>query len=96
MLPRFYNIEDGSITIDGININNITINSLRGHIGIVQQDIFLFDGTIRENIAYGKLNATDDEIWKAVRQAQLEDVILAQPDGLDTFIGERGIKLSGG
>lgn len=95
-MPRFYDLEKGSIKIDGIDIKDITLSSLRGHIGIVQQDVFLFDGTIRENIAYGKLNASEDEIWEAVRQAQLEDVILSQPEGLNTFIGERGIKLSGG
>ena len=96
LLPRFYDVEKGNIKVDGINIKDITISSLRGHIGIVQQDVFLFDGTIRENIAYGKLNASDDEIWEAIRQAQLEEVILSQPEGLNTFIGERGVKLSGG
>ncbi|MCW6075420.1 ABC transporter ATP-binding protein [Clostridium sporogenes] len=96
LLPRFYDLEKGSIKIDGIDIKDIALSSLRGHIGIVQQDVFLFDGTIRENIAYGKLNASEDEIWEAIRQAQLEDVILSQPEGLNTFIGERGIKLSGG
>ncbi|MCR1954431.1 ABC transporter ATP-binding protein/permease [Clostridioides mangenotii] len=96
LLPRFYDLEDGNIYVDGIDTKNITVNSLRSHIGIVQQDVFLFDGTIRENIAYGKLDATEEEIWKAVRQAQLEDVILTMPDGLNTFIGERGVKLSGG
>jgi ATP-binding cassette subfamily B protein len=96
LLPRFYDVEKGNIKVDDINIKDITISSLRGHIGIVQQDVFLFDGTIRENIAYGKLNASDDEIWEAIRQAQLEEVILSQPEGLNTFIGERGVKLSGG
>ncbi|MBN3406929.1 multidrug ABC transporter ATP-binding protein [Clostridium botulinum] len=96
LLPRFYDLEKGSIKIDGIDIKDITLSSLRGHIGIVQQDVFLFDGTIRENIAYGKFNASEDEIWEAIRQAQLEEVILSQPEGLNTFIGERGIKLSGG
>ncbi|RHW63501.1 ABC transporter ATP-binding protein [Clostridium botulinum] len=96
LLPRFYDLEKGSIKIDGIDIKDITLSSLRGHIGIVQQDVFLFDGTIRENIVYGKFNASEDEIWEAIRQAQLEEVILSQPEGLNTFIGERGIKLSGG
>ncbi|ACA54722.1 lipid A export ATP-binding/permease protein MsbA [Clostridium botulinum A3 str. Loch Maree] len=96
LLPRFYDLEKGSIKIDGIDIKDITLSSLRGHIGIVQQDVFLFDGTIRENIAYGKFNASEDEIWETIRQAQLEEVILSQPEGLNTFIGERGIKLSGG
>lgn len=96
LLPRFYDLGKGSIKIDGIDIKDIALSSLRGHIGIVQQDVFLFDGTIRENIAYGKFNASEDEIWEAIRQAQLEEVILSQPEGLNTFIGERGIKLSGG
>lgn len=74
----------------------MTLESLRSHIGIVQQDVFLFDGTIRENIAYGKLDASESDIWQAARRAQLEELILSQPDGLDTFIGERGVKLSGG
>ncbi|MFB6363507.1 ABC transporter ATP-binding protein [Paenibacillus elgii] len=96
LLPRFYEVDEGSITIDGIDIRQMTLQSLRSHIGIVQQDVFLFDGTIRENIAYGKLGATDEEIWEAARRAQLEELILSQPKGLDTLIGERGVKLSGG
>ncbi|MCP3774105.1 ABC transporter ATP-binding protein/permease [Paenibacillus sp. MZ04-78.2] len=96
LLPRFYEVDDGSITIDGIDIRQMTLQSLRSHIGIVQQDVFLFDGTIRENIAYGKLGATDEEIWEAARRAQLEELILSQPEGLATLIGERGVKLSGG
>ncbi|MCG7407320.1 ABC transporter ATP-binding protein/permease [Paenibacillus sp. ACRRX] len=96
LLPRFYEIDEGAITIDDIDIRDMTLESLRSHIGIVQQDVFLFDGTIRENIAYGKLGAPEHEIWEAARRAQLEEVILAQPEGLDTVIGERGVKLSGG
>jgi ATP-binding cassette subfamily B protein len=96
LLPRFYDVTAGSITIDGMDIRDMTLQSLRQHIGIVQQDVFLFDGTIRENIAYGKLDATEEEIWHAARQAQMENFILEMPDGLDTFIGERGVKLSGG
>ncbi|WP_256757422.1 ABC transporter ATP-binding protein [Cohnella sp. WQ 127256] len=96
LLPRFYDVDDGSISIDGIDIRRLTLESLRSHIGIVQQDVFLFDGTIRENIAYGKLDASDSEIWQAARRAQLEELIKSQPDGLGTFIGERGVKLSGG
>ena len=96
LLPRFYDVTGGQIKIDGKDIRDITLSSLRSHIGIVQQDVFLFDGTIRENIAYGHLYATDDEIWEAARKAQLEDVIRAQKDGIDTLIGERGVKLSGG
>lgn len=76
--------------------NVLTLDSLRSQIGIVQQDVFLFDGTIRENIAYGKLDASEEEIWMAARRAQMESLILSMPDGLDTLIGERGVKLSGG
>ncbi|CAM4061112.1 multidrug ABC transporter ATP-binding protein [Bacillus manliponensis] len=96
LLPRFYEITDGSITIDGIDIKEMTLSSLRKQIGIVQQDVFLFSGTIRENIAYGNLQASETEIWQAVKRAQLEDLIYSQPAGLDTVIGERGVKLSGG
>lgn len=96
LLPRFYDIDSGSIRIDGMDIKNMAIQSLRQQIGIVQQDVFLFDGSIRENIAYGKLDATEEEIWDAARRAQMEDLILGLPDGLNTLIGERGVKLSGG
>ncbi|WP_232698074.1 ABC transporter ATP-binding protein [Brevibacillus daliensis] len=96
LLPRFYDIESGSIMIDGIDIKEMGLQSLRQQIGIVQQDVFLFDGSIRQNIAYGKLDATEEEIWEAARRAQMEDIILGLPDGLDTLIGERGVKLSGG
>lgn len=96
LLPRFYDVNEGSITIDGIDIRKMTLESLRSHIGIVQQDVFLFDGTIRENIAYGKLGASEADIWQAARRAQLEELILSQKEGLDAWIGERGVKLSGG
>ena len=96
LLPRFYEVDEGRITIDGIDIRQMKLASLRNQIGIVQQDVFLFPGTIRENIAYGKLNATESEIWEAAKHAQLESLIQSQPDGLDTVIGERGVKLSGG
>lgn len=96
LLPRFYEVNEGSITVDGIDIRDFRLHSLRSHIGIVQQDVFLFDGTIRENIAYGDLNASEEDIWYAARRAQLEDVIKALPEGMDTLIGERGVKLSGG
>ncbi|WP_374018939.1 ABC transporter ATP-binding protein [Paenibacillus thiaminolyticus] len=96
LLPRFYEIDEGTISIDGTDIRKITLESLRSHIGIVQQDVFLFDGTIRENISYGKLGASEEEIWGAARKAQLEDLILSLEEGMDTLIGERGVKLSGG
>lgn len=96
LLPRFYEVTEGAITIDGINIQEMTLASLRQQIGTVQQDVFLFPGTIRENIAYGKLDATEEEILKAVKLAHLEKVIEQMTDGLDTVIGERGVKLSGG
>ncbi len=96
LLPRFYEVSGGSITIDGIDIRDMTLASLRGQIGIVQQDVFLFAGTMRENIAYGRLEASEAEIVEAARRARLDEVIAAMPDGLDTIIGERGVKLSGG
>lgn len=96
LLPRFYEIEEGSIKVDGHDVRDITLESLRSQIGIVQQDVFLFSGTLRENITYGKLNASDDEIMEAAKKARLEDFIATQPKGLDTVIGERGVKLSGG
>ncbi|MGO4524125.1 ABC transporter ATP-binding protein [Microvirga sp. 2MCAF35] len=96
LLPRFYEVDSGSIVIDGIDIRDMTLRSLRGQIGIVQQDVFLFAGTIRENIAYGRLEASDAEILEAARRARLDEVIASLPAGLDTVIGERGVKLSGG
>lgn len=96
LLPRFYEVTGGAILIDGIDIRDITLKSLRSHIGIVAQDVFLFAGTIRENIAYGRLDATEGEIMDAVYRARLDEVIAALPSGLDTVIGERGVKLSGG
>lgn len=96
LLPRFYDCDAGSITIDGMDIRDMTLSSLRRQIGIVQQDVFLFAGSIRENIAYGKLDASLEEIWEAARRAQLESFIQMQPEGMDTIIGERGVKLSGG
>lgn len=96
LLPRFYELQSGSITIDGVDIRKVKLQSLRSQIGIVQQDVFLFSGTIRDNILYGKLDAAEDEIWEAARRARLVEFIEAQPDGMDTVIGERGVKLSGG
>jgi len=96
LIPRFYDVSSGAITIDGIDIRNMTQSSLRSQIGIVQQDVFLFTGTIRENIAYGRLEANEEEIQEAARKAHLEDFIAELPDGYETQIGERGLKLSGG
>ncbi|TQR21533.1 ABC transporter ATP-binding protein [Psychrobacillus vulpis] len=96
LIPRFYDVNEGAISIDGLNIQDITMNSLRSQIGIVQQDVFLFTGTIRENIAYGKKDATEQEIQDAANKAHLEDFISSLPEGYDTQIGERGLKLSGG
>ncbi|WP_176747866.1 ABC transporter ATP-binding protein [Listeria monocytogenes] len=96
LLPRFYDVSAGEITIDGENIKRFTLPSLRAQIGVVQQDVFLFSGTVRENIAYGKLDASEEEIEYVVKLAHLSKVVEEMPDGLDTIIGERGVKLSGG
>ncbi len=96
LLPRFYERDAGRITIDGIDISDMTQVSLRRHIGVVQQDVFLFGGSLRDNIAYGDLVADDAAIMDAVRRARLEDVVAGLPAGLDTIVGERGVKLSGG
>ena len=98
LIPDFYRLDDGcgSILIDGVDIRNITMDSLRRNIGIVQQDVFLFAGTIRENIAYGNPDATDEQVIEAAERANLHEFVTALPDGYDTQIGERGIKLSGG
>lgn len=96
LLPRFYDVTDGEILIDRIPIKDMTLYSLRQRIGIVQQDVFLFGGTIKENILYGRLNATDEEVWQAIEKAHLSDVIQAMPQGIHTQIGERGVRLSGG
>ncbi|GFR35863.1 ABC transporter ATP-binding protein [Thermobrachium celere] len=96
LIPRFYDVDSGNIYIDDIDIKDIKLKSLRQNIGIVQQDVFLFAGTIRENIAYGKLDATDEEIINAAKAANAHDFIMELEDGYDTYIGERGVKLSGG
>lgn len=96
LIPRFYEVDSGEITIDGIAIKDMTQQSLRQQIGIVQQDVFLFTGTIKENIAYGKLDASDEEIFTAAKRANLEEFIADLEDGYNTQIGERGMKLSGG
>ncbi|MBB6214343.1 ATP-binding cassette subfamily B protein [Anaerosolibacter carboniphilus] len=96
LIPRFYEITDGKIEIDNMNIQKITQRSLRENIGIVQQDVFLFSGTVKENIAYGKIGATDEEIMEAAQRANAHAFIMALENGYDTYIGERGVKLSGG
>ena len=96
LIPRFYEVESGSIRIDGTDIRDVTKESLRRSIGIVQQDVFIFADTIRENIRYGRPDATDREIEEAARRAEILDDILAMPDGFDTYVGERGVRLSGG
>jgi ATP-binding cassette, subfamily B, bacterial len=96
LIPRFYEVESGEILIDGINIKDIKLSSLRKNIGLVQQDVFLFTGTIGENILYGKPNATQEEIVQAAKDANIHDFIDSLPDDYDTYIGEKGLKLSGG
>jgi ATP-binding cassette subfamily B protein len=96
LIPRFYDVTEGAITIDGQDIRDVTLSTLRLQIGFVQQDVFLFTGTIRENILYGYPTASEDEMIEAARKAQIHDFVLSLPDGYDTYVGERGIKLSGG
>lgn len=96
LIPNFYKANSGEILIDGINVNDYTFSSLRSQIGIVQQDVFLFNGTIKENIIYGRLSATDEEVYKAAKSANIHDYIMSLPQGYDTPIGERGVRLSGG
>ena len=96
LIPRFYEVNSGSILLDGIDTRKISLKSLRKQIGIVQQDVFLFAGSIRENIAYGKPDATDQEIEMAARRAEIHEDIMKMPDGYNSLVGERGIKLSGG
>ncbi len=96
LIPRFYDITSGRITIDGIDIKNITMESLRNSIGVVQQDVFIFSDSVRENIAYGKVDATMEEIIAAAKAAEAHEFIMSLPNGYETNIGERGVKLSGG
>ena len=96
LIPRFYEVSDGTITIDGNDITKVTRESLRKNIGIVSQDVFLFDSTIYDNIAYGKPDATEDEVINAAKLANLHEFVTALPDGYQTQVGERGVKLSGG
>ena len=96
LIPRFYEASSGQVTIDGVDIKTLSLESLRGQIGVVQQDTFLFGGTLAENIAYGDLNATQEQILEAADRAHLSAVIAQLPEGLNTMVGERGVKLSGG
>lgn len=96
LLPRFYDVTGGRVTIDGKDVRDLTLESLRNQIGLVQQDVYLFCGTIKENIAYGKPGASMEEIEDAARKANIHDFIMELPDGYDTFVGERGTRLSGG
>ena len=96
VIPRFYDMEDGSVTIDGVDIRDITLDSLRRKVGIVSQDVFLFDSTIRDNICYGAGKVSDEEMIAAAKRANIHDYVMTLPDGYDTQVGERGVKLSGG
>ncbi len=96
LIPRFYDVTDGSITISGQDVRKIRLKSLRSTVGVVQQEVYIFSGTIKENIAYGKPGASDEEIIRAAKEADLHEFILSLPDGYDTFVGERGTRLSGG
>ena len=96
LLPRFYNLVEGTIRIDGKDISKLTLNSLRRNIGIVQQDVFLFNGSIRDNILYGRLDATEEEVIEAAKRANIHDYVMSLEKGYDTEIGERGVRLSGG
>ena len=96
LIPRFYDIDQGDILIDDKSIYDVTLSSLRENIGIVQQDVFLFTGTIKDNIRYGNMEASDEEVYEAARKANMHDFIMNLEDGYDTYIGERGVKLSGG
>ncbi len=96
LIPRFYDIEAGSVKIDGNDVRDLQLKSLRNNIGIVQQDVFLFAGTIRDNILYGRVDATDEEVAEAAKRANIHEFIMSLPNGYDTYVGERGIRLSGG
>ena len=96
LIPRFYDVNSGSISLDGQDVRSLTLRSIRQNIGIVQQDVFLFAGTIYDNIAYGKPGATEEEVYAAAKKAELYDDVMAMPDGFQTYVGERGVMLSGG
>ena len=96
LIPHFYDVREGEILVDGVNINGITRHSLRKNIGIVQQDVYLFNSSFKDNILYGRLDATDEEVIEAAKRANIHEYIMSLPNGYDTVIGERGVKLSGG
>ena len=96
LVPRFYDVDGGSVSVDGMDVRQLQQRSLRRNIGVVQQDVFLFADTIRENIRFGKPGAGDEEVMEAARQAEIYDDIMAMPNGFDTYVGERGTLLSGG
>src|SRR5690606_15810896 len=96
LIPRFYDVSSGAVWVDGVDVRDVTQASLRQQIGIVPQETLLFGGTIRENIRYGRLEATEDELIAAARAANAHDFIVELPDGYETIVGERGIRLSGG
>ena len=96
LLPRFYDVTAGSIRVDGNDVRSVTQDSLHRAIGIIQQDVFMFAGTVRENIRYGRPDATDEEVAEAAIKAEIDEEIMQMPDGYDTYIGERGVMLSGG
>lgn len=96
LIPRFYDVDAGSVTVDGIDVRDVKIKSLRENIGIVQQDVYLFSGTVKDNIGYGKSTASDREIIEAAKLAGAYEFIKNLPNGFDTYVGERGVKLSGG
>jgi ATP-binding cassette subfamily B protein len=96
LIPRFYDVSAGKITLDGIDIRSVTVESLRRAVGIVQQDVFIFAGSIRDNIIYGDVSASDDQVAEAARHASIDEFIESLPDGYDTYVGEKGVRLSGG
>jgi len=96
LIPRFYDVSGGAVLIDGMNVCDIDIQSLRSNIGIVQQDVYLFSGTVLENIRYGNVRASDEEVVKAAKRANAHDFIMSLPKGYQSEIGQRGVKLSGG
>jgi len=96
LVPRFYDVEEGSVKIDCIDVRDITLKSLRKNIGIVQQDVFLFAGTIKDNILYGRVDATDEEVIEAAKRANIHEFVMSLPSDYDTYVGERGVQLSGG